>query len=241
MRRSSVVLPDPFGPSTPTTAPPGTSMLTESRTRRGGTDRRPLNTAGRRRSASYENETLSTSSNTHSDETRAAERREPQNFLVLPVRDVVDAAEELEPRRPQPHSATQIDDRVAWSVEQAAERPVIWLDVERLRSPPDRRKCRVSSHCVSRIERHLVPGTADERVADLERWRRRVVESVDREGFSREPGIGGADAQSAHWLRAALKLQSARARIRDVVAAVMARVCQGTPDGDDEVVVLVPE
>ena len=97
MIRMSVVLPDPFGPSTPTTLPRGTCRLTPSRTSRGGLSLPRPNAVAGRRSTSYENETLSTCSNAHPDETGTPERRIPECFFVLPVGDVVHASEELEP------------------------------------------------------------------------------------------------------------------------------------------------
>ena len=80
--RSSVVLPEPFGPRIPTKPPAGTSSETPRRT---GVA-----------CAVYENVTSAARSNPQPHHPAASERRVAERFLVVAIEEVRDAAEELQ-------------------------------------------------------------------------------------------------------------------------------------------------
>src|SRR4051794_9396977 len=78
--RSSVVLPDPFGPRMPTNPFAGTSIVT------------PRSTAA----DPYEKKTSAACSNPQSCHEPAGERREPVDLFVRPVEQVLDPSKQLE-------------------------------------------------------------------------------------------------------------------------------------------------
>ena len=84
--RSSVVLPEPFGPRMPTSAPSARRTVT------------PSTTSGA--PAAYRNETLSAHSNADTHVGRPARRRVAQHFFVLAIEQVQRAREDLDAPSP---------------------------------------------------------------------------------------------------------------------------------------------
>ena len=85
-------------------------------------------------------------------------------------------------------------------------------------------------------------GAAKQRVSRLERWRRGAA-IVDGKNVAVEEGVAGARLHVEHPHPPAQRrceLQPARARVRDVVGAKVARLLEA-PDGDDQVIERVAE
>src|SRR5947207_1936879 len=71
------------------------------------------------------------------------------------------------------------------------------------------------------------------------RRRRLTSEAVDREDLGIEKRVGAADRDACRDPRVGRQFDAARARVRDVVAAVAARIVQRSTDGDNQIVVVI--
>src|SRR4029450_172173 len=181
----SVVFPEPFGPSTPTNVPGPTSIDT-------------LRTAAREavqpRRPAYATETLRADSNADPDDAKTARRGIAEKFFVRPVEKVQRAREGLDamgeaPRRPD------IDHRKSRRLEEATERAERRLDVQHRTPRADFGKRRQRVPRPQHVQRALMAGAAEERIADLE-WRRRGARVVDRQHFRVEGGIAATSTQA---------------------------------------------
>src|SRR5512139_2788936 len=126
--RSSVVLPEPLAPSTPTRLPGLTSSETPcSPAQPSSSPARPRASMAERpsegprapRRTRYANQTSSAECNTHPGSGKPPRRREAKRLLVTPVQKVADARQDLEGSG-QPDAHAGVGDRVAGVDEEAA-------------------------------------------------------------------------------------------------------------------------
>src|SRR6185436_13226039 len=151
-KRSNVVLPEPFGPRMPASAPSARRTVT------------PSTTSGA--PGAYRNETLSAHSKSRTHVGRPARGRIAKHGFVVAVEEVQHAREYFDRAHRLPRAA-EVHDGVTGIHEQPAGGSECRLGVEGLAANLDLRKRRGIAMRPGRVERSRMPRPPQQRIADL--------------------------------------------------------------------------